>query len=87
MLPILWAVLWLASGRLIILPWRHVRLMNATTSGFLTFCYLSASTKGPLSRFCLIQSALDWVTPATPPSGIAHDLRIQSLSNWHPFAR
>ena len=34
MLPILWATLWLASGRLIILPWRYVRLMNATTSGF-----------------------------------------------------
>ena len=34
MLPILWAVLWLASGRLIILLWRYVRLMNATASGF-----------------------------------------------------
>ena len=40
MLPILWAVLWLVSGRLIILPWRqraldvrdHQRLLNISRS-------------------------------------------------------
>ena len=40
MLPILWAVLWLVSGRLIILPWRqraldvrdHQRPLNISRS-------------------------------------------------------
>ena len=34
MVPILWAVLWLVSGRRIILRGGSARLMCATTSGF-----------------------------------------------------